>query len=136
MSIKRLQEITDILNKSEYQTLVSLCTIEDAVDLGKIGIWDWYEKGDSLRWNKWMYTLFGYEESSLDAVTYNHFIDKVALEEREGVNKEIEICRKTKKKYDISYTTIHGTRIRAIGGWIFEDGKPWRMVGVCLQERG
>ena len=117
-----------------------------AMEAAELGIWCWTlqknpetgmgESGEpgSLHWDRRMFQLFGISEELWQG-TYKNFADCLDQESLELVNQRIAICLKTGLPYDYAFRLkTNGHLIRGKGKLFYDkDGKPERMVGVCLR---
>lgn len=129
LSEERLRESEEQLRRSEEQLRLAL-------DAGRMGFWDWNLQTEEVIWSNQLEQLFGLDASTFEG-TYDAFLAKIHLEDRDRVDSHTQRCLETGQNYDLEFRVVlpDGT-IRWLenkGQVIYEaTGAPVRMIGVSL----
>ncbi|MBS3749831.1 MAG: PAS domain-containing protein [Candidatus Thermoplasmatota archaeon] len=108
--------------------------LEIATDSAGIGVWDLDIKTNVLTWDKWMYRIYGVNESSFQEA-FDAWQNGVHPDDLSRVNKEVEMAQKGEKDFDTKFRIVRPTgEIRYVKGNAIvihdERGKPVRMTGI------
>ncbi len=99
-----------------------------------IGTWDWNIRSGGLYWSDRIWSLFGYDQNSMDT-TYDNFLSVVHPDDRKMVIDAVNACVEGREDYDIEHRVVwadgsihwvseRGDVLRS------EDGLPLHMLGV------
>lgn len=108
--------------------------LEIATDSAGIGVWDLDFKTNVLTWDKWMYRIYGVDESSFQEV-FEAWQKGVHPDDVTRVTKEIEMAQKGEKDFDTKFRIVRPTgEIRYVKANAIvihdEQGEPVRMTGI------
>ncbi len=123
------EQVEAALRKSEEQRRLAL-------DLTRIGFWDWHISTGNLIWNDNHFTLLGLVPEAI-APSYQLWRERLHPEDRERVEKLFAYCLETGIDYEAEYRVVHPDgsvhwvlgRAKAIYD---ESGQPARSLGVLL----
>ncbi|HEY9606507.1 MAG TPA: PAS domain S-box protein [Allocoleopsis sp.] len=107
-----------------------------ALDAARMGFWDWNLQTEELAWSNHLEQLFGLAMSPFER-TYDAFLAKIHLEDRDRVHSHTQHCLETGENYDMEFRVVlpNGTiRWLENKGQVIYDATstPVRMVGVSL----
>lgn len=105
-----------------------------AVDVGRVGIWDWDLASGDLTWSEQHYRFAGYAVGSVRP-SFEAFAARVHPEDRARVETRLAEARETRQPYSCTFRFLHpdGTVVHAdaLGRYYYDAaGAPTRMVGA------
>jgi len=108
--------------------------LEIATDSAGIGVWDLNIKTNVLTWDKWMYQIYGVNESSFQGA-FEAWQNGVHSDDLSRVTKEVEMAQKGEKDFDTKFRIVRPSgEVRYVKGNAIvihdEQGKPVRMTGI------
>jgi PAS domain S-box-containing protein len=123
---ERVKSEEDIQNKSQRITL--------ATDAAGIGIWEFNIADNKLKWDEWMFRLYGINPKDFNG-TYDVWQNSIHPEDRERTSKEAEIAIINNSKFDTQFRVIHPNKdIRHIKASAIvlqdENKQACKMIGV------
>jgi PAS domain S-box-containing protein len=123
-----------VQQKAEEAPRESQQRLRIALDIARMGTWDWDLLTNENWWGEETYRLIGVKEGELTS-TVDGFLSRIFPDDLPAVQQEIEICRKTGKPFDLEYRIHHpdGTEhwMYSKGQTRFDaSGKPVFMIGV------
>lgn len=152
MSLDRLRELTDALEKAEERAEAMSVRLSTALRASSAGMWDWEIEPDILLWDETMCHLFGYNTSAMKAredglyeMKYEDFISRVHVDDRERVQGQVSACLEDRVPYSTAYRVawecngvLCTTLLIHAAGDVVNDasGKVTRLVGICIPGHG
>ncbi|MBS3778025.1 MAG: PAS domain-containing protein, partial [Candidatus Thermoplasmatota archaeon] len=108
--------------------------LEIATDSAGIGVWDLEVKTNVLTWDKWMYRIYGVNESSFQEA-FDAWQNGVHPDDLSRVTKEVEMAQKGEKDFDTKFRIVRPTgEVRYVKANAIvihnERGEPIRMTGI------
>jgi len=108
--------------------------LEIATDSAGIGVWDLDFKTNVLTWDKWMYQIYGVNESSFQGA-FEAWKNGVHPDDLTRATKEIEMAKKGEKEFNTKFRVVRPTGeiryVKANAIVIYdEQGEPVRMTGI------
>ncbi|WP_417334584.1 PAS domain S-box protein [Halarcobacter sp.] len=107
--------------------------LDEAEEIAHIGHWLWRIKENNLIWSKGMLELFG-KTTETFTHDYDSFITTVHEDDRESINKNIEIVLSQRKEFDIEYRIVVDDKIKYIhakGRVRYLEDEPIEFFGTC-----
>lgn len=120
--------------QAQHEIEESLLRFSLAAESAGIGVWDWDIKKNILKWDDKMHELYEVDKENFDGA-YLTWYDTLLDEERERLQKEIDLALEGKKEYDTEFwiNLKNGKQkcLRAFAKTVRnEKGKAIRMIGV------
>lgn len=125
----------DITAEKEAEEIVSLYRdrLEQAQKAGRLGVFEWNIKTDSVWWSDQEEALFGVPPGQFKG-EFKDWLNAVHRWDKRKFLKEIANCVKQKKDLDFEFRVRHPGNIihwiKARGHMYLKNGKPYRMVGI------
>lgn len=123
-----LEQLNERLTEAESRLSMALV-------IGEVGIWDLNMVTGTLNWDNRMHRLFRTNPMDWKGTT-DAFLEEVHPSDREKVRLALEASAQQDTPYDLSYKIVKAPyTIRARGRVLRDaDGKPVRMLGVCIKD--
>jgi PAS domain S-box-containing protein len=125
---KKLNDKTEDLNREKIK-------LAEAQKLAHIGSWELNIEKKTINWSDELYRIFGLTPQEYK-VTYDFFLEKVHIEDRENTKNKIDEAYDLLQPFDIHYRiirpdnsirTIHA-KSEILKDW---DNNPIRVLGTC-----
>ncbi|QIQ86554.1 PAS domain-containing protein [Erythrobacter sp.] len=125
----RRREARERIRKSEEW-------LRSAVEVGKVGLWDWDVRADTVVWSNEHWKMYGYEPGEVEP-SYEAWIESIHEDDRARADGELRRAMETGEDYSCEFRVIHpdGTIrwLQGNGRFFFGDeGQPVRMVGAMV----
>lgn len=130
--VKRIRELSDELQ----QCKLAEARLHVALAAGRMGVWDWNVRTNSIEWSDNLAPSHGLSPESFGG-TMEAFQELIHPEDRELVSKALARSLEERSNYDVEYRTLWpdgSVRWMAVKGKVISDGQgqPVRMIGVGL----
>lgn len=108
-----------------------------ALDVGRIGIWEWNLKTQNLRWDSRMHQIFG-TNSLIFTGKANFFFNNLLEEDKPLVSKAVTIAINTGEPYEYKFhfvSPVDGEPREILArGKVLRNtfGEAIKMVGACI----
>lgn len=127
------QDIT-VSKEAEEKVTTSEQTLRLGLDAGKIGIWDWDIKSNSITWSDRIYEMHGLKKGTFDG-SYEQYLEIIHPEDRNKVKNLVEQAMLNNHPYQVELRAIlPNKQIRwlATNAQVIRDdsGDPVRMIGA------
>lgn len=125
-----LEKATEKVNKKEELLLQTQA-------VAGLGYWDWDIERGTLSWDIRIYEIFGVDPRTFPA-TYEGFLSFVHPDDRELVEKEVQLALDNKKPYEVIHRLIRPSdgserTVREKAEVTFNDNdEPIRMLGTVI----
>lgn len=110
--------------------------LRNAIEVGKIGLWDWDVRTGEVSWSEEHFRMFGY---GIDEVSpsYQVWLSRIHDEDRGRENAKIQACMNTRDDYSSEYRVVHSDGslhwVKARARFSFDkNGAPVQMVGAAI----
>ena len=104
-----------------------------ATNSGHIGIWEYQPTSGILVWDKWMYVLYGIDESNFSGA-YEAWVSGLHPDDKMRCQEEIELAIEGKHVFDTQFRVVWPNgeirHIKAYGESLHEDGNGLCLIGV------
>ena len=126
----------DARRRAEELWRLSEERLQMAMEVGKVGLWDWDIEANRVTWTPSLYALHGLEPGDFDG-TLQGFEQLTHPEDLAIVRRAIERAVNDDEPYELEFRVRHpGGRV----AWVYTDarlirdekGRPLRMVGACV----
>jgi hypothetical protein len=125
-NLSELEKLSAALDAQQDRTALAL-------EASGAGIWDWDLETGSLYFGAGMLRLF---QLRTFENTYEEFIKLVYPEDRDRVRASVNHALESRMTYDCVYRVANHPSlvIRSRGKAYYQQGRPVRMVGVCVED--
>jgi len=130
--LERLQAETE-LERAKNIAEESELRLKMAQEVSRAGVWDWNIKDNTFYWSEEFLTLFGLPKDTLPG--YDSWKNAVHPDDLEMASRKISaaIENRTDLLNQYRITTFSQNRwIESTGHAFYEDEKPVRMIGMCI----
>lgn len=128
--------VQDITERKDAETALraSEQRLKLAMQMARMGMWDWNIETDVEIWDEMTHALFGVPVGAFNT-TMDVFAALVDPDDQQAVDEMVSICRDTGAPFDMQYRLVRadGQRrwMHSLGQIYFDsEGKPQHMVGV------
>ncbi|NGP17285.1 PAS domain-containing protein [Devosia aurantiaca] len=110
--------------------------LRNATEVGKLGLWDWDMRSNTVHWSDQHFRLEGYEVGEV-VPSYETWIARVHPDDREGAEAALSRARDAHEEFNHEFRTVHPDRsvhwLLGRGQFFYDEtGAPIRMVGAML----
>ncbi len=121
-------------SKLESQNFASRLTL--AMEIAKMGSWDWDLKTGKILWTPYHEIIFGYEPGR-GKYLYEEWRERIHSEDLAGVEEDLIRAKTEKRNYEGEYRVIWPDKslrwVFSLGRFLYqEDGIAARMVGMSI----
>jgi PAS domain S-box-containing protein len=105
-----------------------------ALDVGKMGVWDWDMRTGAVEWSDYHYSLAGYKVGEV-IPSYEAWRARVHPDDLQKVEAKLDHAKKNRSIYESTFRFKHPDgsifHVMARGRFFYDDaGQPIRMIGV------
>lgn len=129
---------TDITarRQAEEQLAHGSQVLRVAVEIGKVGLWDWNVETGELTWSDEHYRMEGYEVGEI-VPSYETWADRIHPEDRAATEARVARAMETGEDYVNEYRAVHPDGevrwLSARGRFLYDkDNRPVRMLGAMV----
>lgn len=128
----RLHELTELINKAEFEAKKKNVNVDTILDAADIGVWEWIPTTDSLTWNDKMFEIFEIDVPDRP-LCYDDFLNCLHPDDRGPVDAA---CRDGAKGlpyfYNYRVRRRDGTYKRVYGKGSLVINGVTKLVGICM----
>jgi PAS domain S-box-containing protein len=112
-----------------------LPSVRAALEAGKIGIWSWDIRSDTIRWSGNLEEIHDLPAGSFEG-TFSSFQKDIHPEDQAEVHAAIQESLRGGKAYHVQYRLAPRPEredrwVEGVGKVVIEDGEPAHLLGVC-----
>ena len=132
---KHRDHLEELVNERTEELRENREALIEAQAVARLGSWEWDAVKDEITASAEFYRLFAVVPEQI--VRFAQFVDQLHPDDRERIQQDVTAALAQDKPYDTDYRVKLGD-----GGWrdinargrviTDSDGKPFRMVGTCL----
>ena len=133
--LKIMQDKTN-QRQSEEALRQSEARLQLALNVGRMGSWDWDMRSNTVTWSEWHFTLLGFQPNEFEP-SYQAWLRSVYPDDLAATEAALQRAMTEKVEYHHQYRTvwrdgsIHWTEAR--GEFSYDaNGQPYRMIGVIV----
>lgn len=110
--------------------------LRNAVEVGRLGLWDWNIVSGKVHWSGEHYRMEGYEPGEVTP-SFEAWADRLHADDRDAAVAALERAMDEREEYACEFRVVHpdGTIhwLAARGRFFYdEDGSPVRMIGAMI----
>ena len=110
--------------------------LQRALQVGRMGTWDWSVKSGRITWSEGHFTLLGLQPNECEP-SYKIWLNSLHPEDRESTEAALQRAMTDRLEYRHEYRTIWRDGsihwVEARGDWLYDAvGQPDRVVGVLI----
>jgi PAS domain S-box-containing protein len=129
------QDVTEIMQAQE-RLEQSEERLSSAVEVGKLGLWDWHIPTDAVHWSNEHFRMEGYEVGEVQP-SYENWAARVHREDLPRAEAALREAMHSRKEYVHEFRSVHpdGSEhwLSARGRFFYDDaGRPLRMIGAMI----
>lgn len=110
--------------------------LRSAVEVGRVGLWDWDPVTGRVAWSKEHWAMYGYEVGEIEP-SYDAWLDSIHEDDRAHADAELRRSMETGSDYSCEFRVVQRDgAIRWLSGtgrfFYDEEGRPVRMTGAMV----
>lgn len=111
--------------------------LRSAVEVGKLGLWDWDVRSGAVHWSDEHFRMEGYEVGEVTP-SYDAWVSRIHPDDRPAAEDAIARSMESREEYAHEFRTLHPDGalhwLSGRGKFFYDEaGKPLRMVGAMIE---
>jgi PAS domain S-box-containing protein len=128
--VTRIRQAQERLEQSEER-------LRSAVEVGRIGLWDWNVQTGDIHWSDEHFRMEGYAVGEVTP-SYEVWVSRIHADDRSGVEAALRRAMDKQEEYAHEFRTVHpdGSEhwVQGRGRFFYDEaGSPSRMIGSMIE---
>jgi PAS domain S-box-containing protein len=124
------------LARTEQELQQRELQLEEALQIARLGRWEWDVAGDRVQWSDELYRIYGLEPRSV-RITLDGFLDRIHPDDRENTRTQVERALHSGESFAFEERILRPdgeVRLLRSRGEVIrdEEGRTVRLIGTCL----